>query len=183
MNNMENGGIPYADTSAGQSADLANEAKSPNHETLDWDAKISGDAQPNTLFPEGDYTFKVIELNRERSAGTAKIPPCNKAAMKLRLKKDDGQTKDIKADLFLVKMMEWKLTAFFRSIGLMKKGQEFRMDWSKVVGAEGRAHIKQRTFRGNDGKDHTVNEVEKYLDPVETTDKTTIFDPGPDRNY
>lgn len=180
MTMFENGGTPTG-TSAAQTTDLTKNVAQGIGETFNWDALINGDNQPNPLLPEGDYKFKVVDFERGRFPGSTKLPPANKAILTLRVEKD-GTTTDIKSDIILAKALEWKISSFFRSIGQKKKGEEFRMDWSKVTGAEGRAHIKQRTFRGNDGKDHSVNEVDRYLDPVEA-DKTTIFDPGPDRNY
>lgn len=182
MSMFENGGTPNG-ASASQSADLATEAKSPNLETFDWDSLINGDTQPNPLFPEGDYRFKTIDFTRGRFPGSEKLPPAPKAILTLRLMKDDGTSKDIKTDIILAKALEWKISSYFRAIGQKKKGEEFKMDWNAVIGAEGCAHIKQRTFRGNDGKDHTVNEVDYYIDPVEDSKQRTTFDPGPDRQY
>ena len=37
------------------------------------------------------------------------------------------------------------------------------MDWSKVLGARGRAHFKPRTYTSN-GSEHTTNSVDRYYD-------------------
>ena len=182
MSMFENGGTPNG-TSASQSADLTTDVAKGIGETFDWDSTINGDTQPNTLFPEGDYRFKVIDFNRGRFPGSEKLPPAPKAILTLRLTKDDGTSKDIKTDLILAKSLEWKISSYFRSIGQKEKGKEFRMDWNAVIGAEGRAHIKQRTFMGNDKKYHTINEVDYYLDPVDDSNQGTTLDPGPDRQY
>ena len=180
MSIFYDGGAPNG-TSADQSLELTKDVAKGEGETFDWDSLINGDTQAKPLLPEGDYGFKVVDFGRNRFSGSAKLPPANKATLTLRIEKD-GRTTDIKSDIILVKLLEWKIVSFFRSIGHMKKGEEFRMDWSRVIGAEGRAHIVQRTFRGNDGKDHTVNEVEKYLDPTEE-EKTPTLAPGSGRNY
>lgn len=41
------------------------------------------------------------------------------------------------------------------------------MDWSKVPGAKGRAHIVVNEYIGNDGEVHKNNKVSVYLDPEE----------------
>ena len=37
------------------------------------------------------------------------------------------------------------------------------MDWTKVMGARGRAHFKPRTYVSN-GSEHTTNSVDRYYD-------------------
>ena len=39
------------------------------------------------------------------------------------------------------------------------------MDWSKVLGAKGRAHVIVNEWVGNDGEPRTNNRIGKYLDP------------------
>lgn len=130
---------------------------------LDWDSEISNDGPEFLILPEGDYLFQVAEFERARHGGSAKLPPCNKASLTLEIKTADG-TARAKTDLFLHRNTEWKVSSFFRSIGLKAKGTEVKMDWNKVPGAWGRAHIKPRSYVGNDGNEHQANEVVRFLD-------------------
>ena len=66
--------------------------------------------------------------------------------------------------LKLHKSLEWKLAAFFRSIGLKKHGERLVMDWSKVPGSEGRAHFKPRKYKTDNGEEREANNLAKYLD-------------------
>ena len=67
----------------------------------------------------------------------------------------------------LYRTLEWKLSAFFRALGLKKHGEELRMDWSKVEGATGRAHIIQRKYTTGDGQERIVNDVSRFYDKAE----------------
>ena len=59
----------------------------------------------------------------------------------------------MKFDLILSKALNWKLSAFFRSIGQKKRGEKITMDWNKVLGAKGRAHIKQKVYTNQAGEE------------------------------
>lgn len=135
---------------------------------LGWNDEISDDGG-YALFEEGDYTFKVLKLEKGSQPPTARIPNgCNRATLTLQLiNSETDQTTSIKENLLLLSTMEWKLCAFFRSIGLKKHGEKLVMDWSKVVGACGKAHIGFRDYVKQDGSVVKVNEVKKFLDPDE----------------
>ena len=66
-------------------------------------------------------------------------------------------------DLILYRTLEWKIASFFRCIGQKKHGEKVVMDWNKVVGARGKAHIKPRTYT-KDGEERQVNDVDRFLD-------------------
>lgn len=136
---------------------------------LGWNDEISDDGGEFVLFEEGDYTFKVLKLEKGSQPPTAKIPNgCNRATLTLQLiNSENGETTSIKENLLLLSTMEWKLSAFFRSIGLKKHGEKLVMDWSKVVGACGKATIGIREYVKQDGTTGKSNEVKKFLDPEE----------------
>jgi hypothetical protein len=139
-----------------------------NNGCLDWDDSIENDGQEFVTLPEGDYDFTITNFERGRFPGGGKLPACNKATLTLRVENKEG-TASIRTDLFLHKSVEWKLSAFFRSVGLKKHGEMLRrMPWDKVVGAKGRAHIVQRSYTGKDGTQRTTNDVRDFLDPKDT---------------
>ena len=132
---------------------------------LDWDSTIEDDGTGFVLLEEGDYDFTVTGFERGRHNGSAKIPACNKAIVTLSIETPNGVA-EIKENLILYKTMEWKISAFFRSLGMKKHGERLVMDWDKVLGAAGRAHIVQREYVGNDGTNKKANNVKYFLDYI-----------------
>ncbi len=130
---------------------------------LDWNDAIENDGQEFVILPEGDYNFTVTGFERGRFPGGQKIPACNKAALTLQVNTDEGVAV-IRTDLLLYRSMEWKLSAFFRCIGQKKQGERLVMDWNRVIGSEGRARFKPRSYVGNDGKEHQANDVDRFYD-------------------
>lgn len=135
----------------------------PNDGCLDWGDTIQNDGEQFVTPPEGDYLFQVVSMERGRHAGSAKLPPCNKATLTLEIRTPEGVCRP-KVDLFLHRSTEWRISSFFRAIGLKQKGQNLVMDWNRVTGTWGRCHLKPRTYTGNDGQEHTVTDVARFLD-------------------
>ena len=133
------------------------------NEALDWDSEIENDGNGEfVILPEGDYTFTVKDFKRGNHPGSAKIPPCGKAELTLEIKTDNG-TALVFENLLLCNSLEWKLAAFFRSIGQKKRGEKMRPDWNKVLGSTGKAHIKPDTYI-KDGNERKKNVVDKFID-------------------
>lgn len=133
----------------------------------DWDDTIENDGADYEPLPEGDYVFTVKTFERGRFPGSTKIPPCNKAILTLEIDAPEGRT-TIKTDLILFSSLEWKISSFFRSIGQKKRGEKLTMNWAKVPGSTGRAHITIRAYTDKDGKARRTNDVDRFLDPEET---------------
>jgi hypothetical protein len=137
-----------------------------------WDDEIQND-ESFSVIPEGEYDFRVIKYERKRYEGGAKIPACNKATLHLELSTADGIFGKVNTDLILHSSIEWKISAFFRSIGLKKHGEKLAMDWPKVPGAYGKCKISMKKYKKKDGTEAESNEV-NFLDPaadVPATDK------------
>lgn len=132
---------------------------------MDWNSTIQNDGEPMEyiLLPEGDYAFTVTNFEKSEHPGSAKIPPCPKAILELTIKTDKG-IGTVKENLYLEEGSEWKLCAFFKSLGFRTHGEKFAMNWDKVVGAKGRAHIIVDTWEGSDGVTRQNNKVKRYLD-------------------
>lgn len=130
---------------------------------LGWDDEIEKDSGDFILLPEGDYDFTVESFERGRHPGSDKLPPCNKAILKLRIDTDEGAAV-ITHNLFLHTKTEGMISAFFTSIGQKKKGEKIKMNWNAVIGASGRCKVGIRTWNGNDGKDHRSNEIKKFYE-------------------
>lgn len=132
---------------------------------LGWDDVIEIDDPEynNVILDEGDYKFKVVDFKRGRTKGSDKMPASNKATLTLSIIELDEPI-NVFADLVLNTKLEWKLSQFFRSIGLKKHGERLSMDWSKVPGAYGYAHIAPRKYKDKDGNEKEVNNVVKFLE-------------------
>ena len=130
---------------------------------MDWDDSIETDGQEFVLLPEGDYNFVVINFERGRFPGGAKVPACNKATITVQVGAENGIA-TIKFDLLLYRSLEWRISSFFRCIGQKKPGERLQMNWNTVVGSMGRAHFKQRTYTNQYGEEKTVNDLDRFID-------------------
>lgn len=133
-----------------------------------WDDEIQKDSDYVTL-PEGDYDFVVESYERARHPGSDKLPPCNKAIVKLRVDSLYG-TAIINHNLFLHTNTEGMLSAFFTAIGQKKKGEKLRMNWNTVPGSTGRARIAPEKYNGND-----YNKIKKFYPKEEKQFKAGEF--------
>ena len=132
-----------------------------NNTAFDWDSMIEEDGGSGEyrVLPEGNYRFTVVNFERGHHEGSAKIPPCPKAILTLEVEGPDGPAKCVR-NLFLCKHMERMMSDFFRCIGMKKRGEKVRMDWDKVVGAQGIAHFKPSEYKGK-----AYNELAYFCDP------------------
>ncbi len=127
---------------------------------LDWDDTIEKEGSEFVLLPEGDYDFTVESFDRGRHEGSEKLPPCNKAVLRIRIDAVQG-TVYINHNLFLHTITEGMLSAFFSSIGQKKKGESMRMDWTRVPGSTGRAKVGIYTYQKN-GETRRINEIKRF---------------------
>ena len=134
-----------------------------DNSVMDWNDVIEDDGQEFVLLPEGDYNFVVTNFERGRFPGSAKIPATNKATISIQIFSELGVA-SMKFDLILSKALTWKLSAFFRSIGQKKRGEKITMDWNKVLGAKGRAHIKHKVYTNQAGEEKTINDLDYFID-------------------
>jgi hypothetical protein len=133
---------------------------------LSWDGPIENDSQ-FTLLPEGEYDFEVMAVERGRHDGSAKLPPCNKAVVTIRLSSPDGPSSTIQHNFFLHSSTEGILCAFFVAVGLRKHGEKFTMNWPATVGKRGRCKVGIRTWTGKDGQEMKSNQIQRFLEPSE----------------
>ena len=134
--------------------------------TFDWDDTIEDDGNGGFVtLEEGDYDFEVHKFERAyyQPSATSTLPACNMAVLTLKVKTADGDAY-ITDNLQLCSKMEWKLSAFFRSIGLKKHGEKLVMKWDKVPGCKGRARISKT--EGSKKPGVFFNNVDYYIDPA-----------------
>lgn len=136
-------------------------------EVFDWEAEIEDDGEERqfvTLEP-GKYPFEVTKFERgqhEAKPG-GKAPSCKKAIITIRITTDDGDCY-ITENFLLYKKMEWKMSQFFRSLGLKKAGEKMVTKWEGTVGCTGTCEITK-----DKGTTEGVyfNHVKTWLEPKE----------------
>lgn len=133
---------------------------------LNWDDIIENDGSDWELLPEGDYEFTVTGFTRGRYEGGPKIGPCNKADLELSLAGPNGPV-TLHRNLYLHSKNEGMLCQFFTAIGQRKRGEQLKMDWSKVVGAHGRCKVTVRVFIKRDGSEGQSNDIKRFYAPDE----------------
>lgn len=136
-----------------------------NDVSLDWDDIIDDDGQEFITLPEGDYDFTVVSAERAVFNGSAKMKPGKKSIVTLQVVTEDGIA-NVRLDFVLNEMTMWRISAFFRSIGLKKRGEPFKMDWPASVNKTGRAHFKPRPFTDKNGNEREANDVAYFYDPA-----------------
>lgn len=128
---------------------------------FDWSDTINITPSNPTILAEGDYDFTITSLRRGRFPGGPKVPACNMASITLRIDTPDGPVY-VYDDLLLHQIVAWRLVSFFSCIAPVS-GDKITMDWDSVPGAQGRVHIRPRTYLGRDGQERQTNEIVRYL--------------------
>lgn len=132
---------------------------------LGWDDTITKEGEEFPLIPAGDYDFIVEKFERSRFGGSTKMPACNQAKLTIKVFNNQVET-HIVHNLLLHTKTEWSLSQFFTSIGVKKKGEPLRMDWTRVFGASGKCKIIVNEYTDKNGVKRTNNRIDKFLDPT-----------------
>ena len=130
---------------------------------LGWDATITNDAPQYVVLPDGEYTFTVTKVERARFNGSEKMPACNMAKVTCNIAVPAGMNGVcvITHNLLMHSRFESRLSEFFTSLSMKKKGQPLQINWN-IIGMSGRCRIGTRTYNGN-----AYNEIKSFLPPVE----------------
>lgn len=136
----------------------------------DWDSTIEKDAEQYTLLAPGNYPFEVMSLERGRHDGSARLPACPKATLKLLVSGRDADGNEcvttVTHSLFLHSTREASLSAFFASIGLKKKGEQLVMRWD-IIGATGFAKVIVEDYVDKNGEPRQSNKIKYFYSPEE----------------
>ena len=140
---------------------------------LGWDDPIENDGPKYIVLPPGDYDFTVTKFERGRFAGSEKLPPCSKATVTIHIDTPEGEV-NIDHQLFLHTKTQGFLSAFFISIGQMKKNEKANMNWPQVPGSKGRCTVYINNWTDDEGKPRQNNKISKFLEPA----SQPMFKPG-----
>ena len=151
-------------------------AKIEEQKVIDWDDQITDDGEysgeESVVLPEGNYPFEVIKVEKAWYDGSSKIPACNMAKVFLRVDGGERGKALCVENIYLIERLEWKASAFLRSIGLKKHGEPIA--WSKLThcdGETGRCHVYVDDFTGKDGTAKQSNKIKNFFDKEEQAPK------------
>lgn len=136
---------------------------------LDWNSEIE---ETYLDLPDGTYEYKVVELERGHyePKPTSKIKePCPQVKVFVEVQDPNGSDQKVKLNSLLILHTRTKglLCNFFRSIGVMKKGESLKMDWN-VIGKTGKLSLKHN--------EKGYMQIDKFLPKEEeTTQKSSWF--------
>ena len=144
---------------------------------LDWDDEIQSDGEysgeETVVLPEGSYDFEVIKTEQAWFDGSKKIPACNMAKVFLRI--DGGELGKALCveNIYLLERLEWKASAFLRSIGLKKHGEPIA--WRQLVHCDGergrcKIYVDEYDRRDGNGKGQS-NKLRRFFDKEEEAPK------------
>lgn len=136
---------------------------------LDWNSEIE---ETYLDLPDGTYEYKVTELERGHyePKPTSKIKePCPQVKVIVEVQDPNGSDQKVKLNSLLILHTRTKglLCNFFRSIGVMKKGESLKMDWN-VIGKTGKLVLTHN--------EKGYMQIDKFLpQEEETTQKSSWF--------
>ena len=151
-------------------------AKNDEQRVIDWDDQITDDGEysgeESVVLPEGNYPFEVIKVEKAWYDGSSKIPACNMAKVFLRV--DGGELGKALCveNIYLIERLEWKASAFLRSIGLKKHGEPIA--WNKLThcdGETGRCRVYVDDFTDKNGNAKQSNKIKNFFDKEEQAPK------------
>lgn len=134
---------------------------------LGWDEEVSQEST-FTLLEEGDYQFSMIDFNRARHSGSAKIPPCTKVILDLAILDKNGKKLTmLKHNLYLHSSIEGLVSAFFLSTGAKKHGEPLIISkgFQESFGRTGWCHVYVDRWTGDDGKERESNKIKYFIAP------------------
>jgi hypothetical protein len=142
---------------------------------IDWDDAIENDGSEAKIIEPGIYPFRVVKLEKTISKGqkTAGAPM---AILECRIEHDEGEYIDIRDQIVLVRLLEWKLCQFFTAIGQRKKGENLTPRWNAVEGSKGHCAVFIEEYKKKDGTDGKSVKIAKYIDPTELDAATAAED-------
>ena len=141
---------------------------------FDWDSKITAEESSNfALLEPGVYPFTVTKFERGQfiPSATSKIRDvCAKATYTLTVEDaEHGLSTDIRYTLFLDSSNSWKITQFFKSIGLFPTdvdGREVAVPWTQAEGCKGHCELGVHEYVDNTGTTRQANDIKRCLPPT-----------------
>lgn len=136
---------------------------------LTWDDEITEDGQEFILLPAGEYEFKVLTFERAQTNGEGKLGVCPMAIMTLEIDGRELGMVTLKDRFVLHQNVQWRIGNFFSAVGLKKKGEAVKMNWTGAINLKGICEVGIRKYNDKD-----YNEIKSYVskEDVQTQDTT-----------
>lgn len=128
---------------------------------LNWDDQINEEGGSYEPLPEGNYDFTVAKVDKARSKGEGKLPPCNMAKVTFDVWSESGK-REIIVNFVLHTSLEWKLSQLFLSVRMKKHGEPLRMNWTAIVGKTGKCKVTVREYTKSDGSKGYSNDIKQF---------------------
>lgn len=138
---------------------------------FDWEDEIVNDGEDKEfiVLEPGEYAFEVNKFERSTytPSANAKTPACKMALVTIKISTKEGDCYIV--DKFpMASTMEWKISSFFRSIGMKKHGEPIKIDWEGAIGKTGICKVTKTEGTKKDGV--FFNNIDRYVDPRATTE-------------
>lgn len=147
-------------------------------QAIGWDDEGQVQSSSFEVVPEGEYTYEVVSLKRERFEGSTKMGACPVAALQLRCTNvETGLVATGFCRLFLNSKVLFRISNFFKSCGLIAPdapdGSNFSMSlFEQVEGCTGRVKVKV-TKTTNNGREYENNDFDFVIpEPGKQTQAT-----------
>ena len=159
---------------------MADNKYTHDDEFMAWEDAFEADATAPEWkpLPAGTYPFVIEDVERsyvpdKKADGNDRMyGGCPEAIVTLRVtgKNEDGNEVEAKiTDKFtLHHNFKWKISQLFISVGLVKQGEQLRMNWPALVTRGGQCEVSIREYKGKDGKMKQTNQINRYCDPSTT---------------
>lgn len=136
------------------------------YEVYDWDSEITEDGNDFRHLQPGFYPFEVIGVKKEYydGSGRGSAPACPKASVTMRVG-NPPETTVITDGFLLYSGLQWKISAFYRSIGYKQHGKSVAMNWDEdfLKGKKGICEIEDQP--GYNDTTKIYSSVKGYCDP------------------
>lgn len=127
--------------------------------SIDWNSVIDDDGI-TTLEP-GEYAFRVKGYTKSLTQAGDPMAKVN-----LIISSPRGET-EVMDNIVLKETTVWKISSFFRSVGMKKHGQPMKIDFDGAIGKSGRLTLYIDEYTTKNGRTIKTNRVDEYLDPVD----------------
>lgn len=126
-------------------------------EEFDWNGTLVEDGNSFAILPAGEYDFEVTKVEKVFAQSGNKMA---KVTLKIIGRDATGSVID---NMVLLKSMEWKLSSFFGSLGMKKKGEPLVMNWDAILGKTGRCKLVVEKYTKRDGSESERNGIDAYI--------------------
>lgn len=130
---------------------------------IDFNGGVIGDGESGLAgIPDGEYYFRVLDVQRKTWDDKWS---CEAARLELLVKWNSGKAKFMQ-EIPCHTTFEWKLGAFFCSVGLRQHGEKIAMNWPAAIGQYGRCKIETKPGNKEGKSFKNLNFLDRDSAPV-----------------